>query len=163
MSDDLSYDKGHPKPRRRSCLIAFLLVSALMLLAIGSVLYFLNMAFTGFEFHRDKICLRRDLTIKDKNLWYSPAMDAVMWCRVTVEAKNIDDVFDTNKVDTTQFTEVGYKIRHSTPITDHWWDADEKRLIGGEVEVETNKVFMRVGYIHNGDGTLTVYILWFEV
>ena len=86
-----------------------------------------------------------------------------MWCRITVEAKNIDDVFDLARVDTSEFTEVGYKIRHATPILFPWWDADEQRVIGGDVEVDPNKAFMRVGYIDNGDGTLTVYIYWFEV
>jgi hypothetical protein len=132
-----------------------------MVLAIGSVLYFLSVAFTGFEFHRDKMCLRRDLTIKEQNLWYSPGMDAVMWYRVTVEAKNIDDVFDPARVDTSEFTEVGYKIRHSMPITDQWWDVDKRNLVGGDVQL--GGASMRVAYVNNGDGTLTVYVFWFEV
>ncbi len=159
----MSHDTAHPKTRRFGCTVAVLLVSVLMALAIGSVLYFLNVAFTSFESHRDKMYIRRDLIIKEQNLWYSPGMDAVMWCKITVEAKSIDDVFDANRVNTTEFTEVGYKIRHATPISDYWWNADEQRLVGGDVEVDPNKAFMRVGYIDNRDGTLTIYVLWFEV
>ena len=156
----MSHDTAHPK---RAGSAAVLVVSVFVFLVIGSASYFLIVAFTDFDFHRDKMCLRRDLIIKEQNLWYSPGMDAVMWCRITVEAKNINDVFDQAIVDTTEFTEVGYKIRNATPITDAWWDADEQRLIGGEVEIDPNKAFMRVGYIDNGVGTLTIYILWFEV
>ena len=159
----MSHGTAHPKTGRFGCMVAVLLVFALMALAIGTVLYFLSLTFTSFESHRDKMYLRRDLIIKEQNLWYSPGMDAVMWCRITVEAKNINDVFDPNKVDTTEFTDVGYKIRHATPITDRWWDADARHLVGGEVEVDFNKAFMHVGFANNGDGTLTVYIFWFEV
>lgn len=156
-------DTAHPKSRRFGCMVAVILVSVLMIIAIGSVLYFVSVAFTDFESHRDKMYLRRDLSIREQNLWYSPGMDAVMWCRITVEAKNIDDVFELARVDTSEFIEVGYKIRHATPIFFPWWDADKQRLVGGDVEVDPNKAFMRVGYIDNGDGTLTVYIYWFEV
>ena len=43
----MSHDTAHPKTRRFGCTVAVLLVSVLMALAIGSVLYFLNVAFTS--------------------------------------------------------------------------------------------------------------------
>lgn len=161
MSDDSSHDTNRRNTHRVGCTVAVLLCFIVMLVAIGSVLYLLSVAFTGFEFHRDKLGLRGDLVIKDANLSYSPGMDAVMWCRITVEAKSIDDVFDSARVDTSEFSRAGFEFRHATPITNQWWDVDERDLVGGEVEV--GKAFMRVAYVNNGNGTLTVYIFWFEV
>lgn len=160
MSDDQSHDTGTPKARRIGCAIAVLVVSVLLVLAIGSVLYSLSVAFTSLELHRDKMCLSRDLTIREHYLRYSPGMDAVMWCRITVEANDIDEVFDPSRVDTSELREVGYQIRNATPITNQWWDVEQRNLRGGEVQVDGAS--MRVAYEDNGDETLTVYIFWFE-
>jgi hypothetical protein len=161
VSNDPSHDASNPKTLRFGCAIAILLSFGVVVLAIGSMWYVVHVAFTDFESHRDKMCLRRDLILKNENLRYSPGMDAVMWCRFTAQAKSIKDVFDSARVDTSEFKMVGYEFRQATPITDQWWDVDERNLIGGEVQVGED--FMRVAYVDNGDGTLTVYIFWFEV
>lgn len=146
---------------RFGCVVAILSFIGVAILAIGTSWYFVSAAFTDFASHRDKLYLRRNLTVENENLRYSPGMDALMWCRFTVKAKSIEDVFTSGKVDTSEFKEVGFKFRQSTPIADQWWDVDERNLTGGEVQVGED--FMRVGYVDNGDGTLTVYIFWFEV
>jgi hypothetical protein len=87
-------------------------------------------------------------------------MDAAMWSKFTVRVKGIDEVFDTSRVDTSEFTQAGYDFNVDW-IDDAWWDADKRTLIGGEDEVGGD--FMRVGYFDNGGGTLTIYVFWFEV
>lgn len=42
-----------------------------------------------------------------------------------------------------------------------WWDPSSQSLTGAEYELPNVK-FMEVGYFDNNDGTLTVYIQWFE-
>ncbi|PQO46286.1 hypothetical protein C5Y93_09880 [Blastopirellula marina] len=42
-----------------------------------------------------------------------------------------------------------------------WWDPSSQCLTGAEYELPNVK-FMDVGYVDNEDGTLTVYIQWFE-
>ena len=106
------------------------------------------------------MCLREDLEVSEPILRYSPGMDAAMWCKFEVKADAIDEVFDAAKVDTTEFDEIGYTFRVSW-IDNEWWDVASHELIGGEVSIGQD--FMRVGYIDHGDGTLTVYIFWFEV
>ena len=87
-------------------------------------------------------------------------MDAAMWSKFNVRVKGIDEVFDTSRVDTSEFTQAGYDFNVDW-IDDAWWDADKHTLIGGEDEVDGD--IMRVGYVDNGDGTLTIYVFWFEV
>lgn len=142
----------------------FLLVIAggILLVAIvlvgGSLL--VRTALTSFETHRSKMCIREDLDVSEPILRYLPGMDAAMWCRFSVHASGIDEVFDTSRVNTTEFDETGYTFRVEW-IDDEWWDVADQNLTGGEVPIGQD--FMRVGYIDHGDGTLTVYIFWFEV
>ena len=63
ITDDMSQDTSHPKTRRFGCTVAVLVVSVFVFLVIGSALYFLTVAFTDFDFHRDKMCLRHNLSI----------------------------------------------------------------------------------------------------
>ena len=106
------------------------------------------------------MCLRPELGVSDDHLRYEPGMDAAMWSKFTVKVKGIDEVFDTSRVDTSEFTQAGYDFNVDW-IDDDWWDANKRMLIGGEDEVGGD--FMRVRYVDNGDGTLTIYVFWFEV
>ena len=63
ITDDMTQDTSHPKTRRFGCTVAVLVVSVFMFLTISRVLYFLIVAFTDFDFHRDKMCLRHNLSI----------------------------------------------------------------------------------------------------
>lgn len=142
------------------CLIAaasFLLLA--VVLVVGG-LFFVKTKLSDFDSHRNKMGIRSDFVPLEENLWYAPGFDAAMWCKLTVEAGGLEVVFDTAKVDTSQLGEEGYEFRVDW-IDDDWWDAESRQLTGGEVEISGNP--MRVGYVDNGDGTLTVYIFWFEV
>lgn len=156
----MSDDNQKPKSAKSGCLIAAVVtLGAVILLAVGGV-FLVKRAFSNFDSYREEMCLLNDLAVKDERLKYSPGMDGAMWCRFTVEAKGLDEVFDTSKVDTSEFNRAGYEFRVDW-IDDDWWDVDSQQLIGGEVEIGGD--YMRVAYVNNEDGTLTVYIFWFEV
>ncbi len=121
----------------------------------------IDRALTDFEYHRDKMALRSELEVIDSNLLFSPGFDDVMWCRFRVEAESIDEIFDTDLVDTKEFTSLGYQLDIGG-MEAEWWDPKEHTLIGGEVQTDSDK-FLRVGYVKNDDGTITVYIYWFEI
>ncbi|QTN30927.1 hypothetical protein HZ994_00820 [Akkermansiaceae bacterium] len=149
------------KSRKSGCFIAGTIVAVVVMLGIAGVVYFINRQLSDFDSHREKMCLRPGLVVIDEHLRYSPwGMDAAMWSKFTVRVKGIDEVFDTSRVDTSEFTRDGYEFKVDW-IGDAWWDADKRRLIGGSDGVGDD--VMRVGYVDNGDGTLTIYIFWFEV
>ena len=83
-----------------------------------------------------------------------------MWCKFIVTANSIDEIFDVSKVNTSELGADGYEFRVDW-IKDAWWDVDKHQLIGGEVEIGGD--YMRVAYVKNEDGTLTVFIFRFEV
>ena len=156
----MSNIQGKQKSLKSGCLIAGAIVGVAVILGIAGIVYFVNRQLGDFDSRREIMCLRPGLVVTDEHLRYGPGMDAAMWSKFTVRVKSIDEVFDTSRVDTSEFTQNGYEFRVDW-IDDSWWDADKHRLIGGEDEVGND--FMRVGYVDNGDGTLTVYVFWFEV
>ncbi|BCX48060.1 hypothetical protein HAHE_19680 [Haloferula helveola] len=150
-----------PRSARSGCLKAALItfgILAAVALVVGLLLY---RTLTNFDSRREMMALRSGLEVTDEHLRYSPGMDGIMWSRFTVEAKGIDEVFDTSQVDVSEFDQPGYQLEMNR-INDRWWDVKGRKLTGGSIEVR-NDEFMHVGYVDNGDGTLTVYIYWFEV
>ena len=156
----MSNNQGRQKSIKSGCLIAGAIVGVVAILGIAGIVYFVNRQLSDFDSRREIMCLRPELVVSDEHLRYEPGMDAAMWSKFTVRVKGIDEVFDTSRVDTSEFTQNGYEFRVDW-IDDAWWDADKRTLIGGEDEVGAD--YMRVGYVDNGDGTLTIYIFWFEV
>jgi hypothetical protein len=156
----MSNTQGKQKSLKSGCLIASAIVGVAVILAIAGIVYFVNRQLSDFDSRREMMCLRPGLVVTDEHLRYGPGMDAAMWSKFTVRVKSIDEVFDASRVDTSEFTQNGYEFKVDW-IDNAWWDADKHRLIGGEDEVDGD--FMRVGYVDNGDGTLTVYVFWFEV
>ncbi len=143
------------------CLLAALItVGVVVLLGVGGVLL-VNRSLTNFEARRDTMGLRSGLAVTDEHCRYSPGFDGAMWAKFTATAGSIDDVFDLSRVDTSDFDEAGYQFNLVTAIIDPWWDANTRTLTGGESMIGPNVI--RVAYADNGDGTLTVYIYWFEV
>lgn len=142
------------------CLKAFLITFAIVAVFVGGVAFMIHRSLTNFDAYRDQLGIREQLEVEDEHLWYSPGMDAILWCRFTVTASGIGEVFDPSRVDVSEFDDTDYKISDSR-IRNSWWDADRRKLTGGKVDLGDE--FLRVGYADNGDGTLTVYIYWFEV
>lgn len=141
----------------KAAIITFGIIVAVVL-GVGITVY---RAFTDFDSRRDLMALRSGLVVSDEHLRYSPGFDGIMWCRFTVEAKGLDEVFDTSQVNVSGLNEAGCQVGR-TPIGDPWWDVKDKKLVGGSVELRHDET-LDVGYVDNGDGTLTVYIYWFEV
>jgi hypothetical protein len=156
----MSNKQGRQKSIKSGCLIAVTIVGVVAILGVAGTVSFVNRQLSDFDSRREKMCLRPGLVVSDEHLRYGPGMDAAMWSKLTVRVKGIDEVFDTSRVNTSEFTQAGYDFNVDW-IDDAWWDADKRTLIGGEDEVGGN--FMRVGYVDNGDGTLTIYVFWFEV
>lgn len=155
----------NPPPIPRSSwsglLKAALITVGIIVAVVLGVGIMIHRALTDFDSRRDMMALRSGLEVRDEHLRYSPGMDGIMWCRFTVEAKGLDEVFDTSQVDVSEFKEPGFHVGR-TPISDRWWDVKGKKLVGGSVEVRHDET-LDVGYVDHGDGTLTVYIYWFEV
>jgi hypothetical protein len=145
---------------RPGCFWAVALIFGIAILSVVGGLFYVKVVISDFDSYRDEMCIRNDLVIKEEYFRYAPGIDAAMWCRLTVEADGIEEVFEASKVNFSEFSQDGYQFRVDW-IDDDWWDVDGHQLIGGEAGVDGN--FMRVAYLPNGDGTLTVYIFWFEV
>ncbi|MCB1098662.1 MAG: hypothetical protein KDN22_24030 [Verrucomicrobiae bacterium] len=157
---DSSNNQRSKRSIKSCCLVTGTIVGVVAFLGILGIVYFVDRQMGDFESRREMLCLRPGLVVEDEYLTYGPGFDAAMWSKFTVRVKDIDEVFDTSKVDTSEFTQAGYEFNVDW-IDDVWWDADKRTLIGGEDEVGGD--FMRVGYVDNGDGTLTIYVFWFEV
>jgi hypothetical protein len=74
------------------------------------------------------------------------------------KTNDISQVFLKQHVDTTLF-KPGFNFDWQENIS--WWDVSKVNLTGGNVDIPTRG--MRVGYKHNNDDTLTVYVLWHEI
>ena len=154
-------DSKKRKTTRIGCIVAAALGlgSAVLVMVVGGFLL-VNRALTDFDSYRDKMCIRSGLVVENADFRYSPGFDAAMWCRFTIRADGISEVSTLEGTNTSEFSQDAYEFQVDW-IDDDWWNVDSHELIGGEVEV--GKDFMRVAYGDNGDGTLTVYIFWFEV
>lgn len=150
-----------PRCTRSGFLKVALIAFGILAAAVLGVGFMVDRALTGFDSRRDMMALRSGLEVRDEHLRYSPGIDGIMWCRFTVEAKGLDQVFDPSQVDVSKFNEQGFQIGR-TPIGDRWWDVKGKKLTGGSVELRQDET-LDVGYVDHGDGTLTVYLYWFEV
>ena len=150
-----------PRSTRSGFLKAAVITFGIVAAAVLGVGILIIWALTDFDSRRDMMALRSGLEVRDEHLRYSPGIDGIMWCRFTVEAKGLDEVFDPSQVDVSEFKEPGFQVGR-TPIGDRWWDVKDKKLTGGSVEVRHDET-LDVGYVDNGDGTLTIYIYWFEV
>ena len=152
--------QGNRKGLKSGCFIAGAKVGMATILGIVGIIYLLGGQSSGFDSYRELMGLRPELVVTNEHLRYAPAFDAAMWSKFTVRTNDINKVFDTSRVDTSAFTRNGYQFKVAW-IDDAWWDVDRHKLIGGEDEIDGN--YIRVGYVENGDGTLTVYVFWFEV
>jgi hypothetical protein len=93
---------------KSGCLIAGTIVGVAAILGIAGIAYFVNRQLSDFDSRREIMFLRPELGVSDEHLRYEPGMDAAMWSKFTVRVKGIDEVFDTSRVDTSEFTQAGY-------------------------------------------------------
>ena len=108
---------------------------------------------------RAEMYLRSDIEIEPQGFQLVSGIDASIWFKFIARTEKIAAVFNEKHVDTSQFSE-GYKS-HSDSSLPAWWDAADKKLTGGQVELPNGR-FMDVGFSKNEDRTLTVYVMWFE-
>ncbi len=149
------------KRKKLGCMIVALSLIVIALVVVFTIAFAVNRALTSFDAYRGRLCVREGISVSDEKLRFSPGMDSVIYCRFTVVASSIEEVFDENKVDADQFNDEDYQGLKVEWIENDWWDIERSPLTGGEVEI--NGDWLRVGFRDNGDGTLTVYIFWFQV
>lgn len=149
--------------RKTGRIILYIVGGVFLLLALtcGGGLLLVRNALTSFSTHESKMCLQDDLDIRESDLWFSPGMDSVMWCRLVVKADSIDDVFDHRRLGTVELDETD--VQPSAIADPGWWDVADYTLTGGDLELAPNQEYMEVGYADQGDGTLIVFLLWYTV
>ena len=102
--------------------------------------------------------INADVKITPEGFKLTSGIDDAIWFRFLAHADDIADVFSTEFVDASKFQQ-GYTFASASMPS--WWDVAQKSLTGGQVSLP-NARFMNVGYVDNGDGTLTVYVMWHE-
>ena len=128
---DPSHPPHPPRSARSGCLKAALITFGILAALALGVGFLIHRELTDFDSRREMIALRSGLEVRDEHLRYSPGMDGIMWCRFTVEAKGLDEVFDTSLVEVSELNEPGYQLR-GTGSSPRWWDAKTRTLTGGE-------------------------------
>jgi hypothetical protein len=156
----MSNEESAQKSAKSGCLIAVLVAVGLVVVAAIVGVVMVKKTLTDFDTHRAKMGLRSDLVVTQEHLNYSPGMDGALWSKFVVRAGSLEEVFDTARVDPSEFDEGGYEFRVDW-IDSDWWDVDAHPLTGGETSIGPD--YLRVAYRDNGDGTLTVYVFWFQV
>ena len=86
-------------------------------------------------------------------------MDDAIWFKFKTDAAEIQDIFDSKVVDTSEFKE-GFSLNNYINKM-KWWDTEGKKFLGGQIALPNVK-FMNVG-IEKMDDTYIVYIMWHEV
>lgn len=107
---------------------------------------------------RAEMYIDPDVKIQPKGFKLTSGIDDAIWFKFNAETPNITNVFRDDVVDSSLFRK-GFTL-HSDSLPS-WWDVSLQSLTGGQVSLP-NARFMNVGYFDNGDGTLTVYIMWHE-
>ena len=150
--------------RGKRFVVGCLIVCLILMVMIGATVltgaYFMNRAFSDFDSFRDQLKIRSELSVADEKLRFSPGIDSALWCRFTVDVDSIAQVFEKSEIDTSEFSNESFEFKVDW-INDSWWDVQGHEFTGGEY-ISGEHVW-RVGYFKNADGTLTVYIFWFEV
>lgn len=95
-----------------------------------------------------------------------PGMDDVIRFKFTAKTDDPSLLFDESQVDASRFFS-DFRVSALEPkAAESWWDVSAKTLTGGNFTVpppdSTGTRGLNVGYVKNGDGTLTVYVLWHE-
>jgi len=87
-------------------------------------------------------------------------IDDAIWFIFKTDTAEIQDIFDSKVVDTSEFKE-GFTFNYDNIWKMKWWKTEGKRFLGGQVELPNVK-YMNVG-IEDVDDDFVVYIMWHEV
>ena len=107
----MSDEPKKPTSAKSECLIAAAVTLGITIAAIVGGLLFVKRTLSRFDARRGQMYLRDGLVVTDEHLRYSPGIDGVMWSKFTVKAKGLDEVFDTAKVDSSEFSRKDYEFR----------------------------------------------------
>jgi len=107
---------------------------------------------------KEIMCLNQDLNLEPLGLKsYGSGIDDAILFKFKTSAKSMEDIFDTDSVDTSSFSE-DYSFREEKGL--EWWDVTDKKFTGGQVSLPNAK-YMNVGLQEEDEGFI-VYIYWFE-
>lgn len=152
---------NEPQKNRKRILVGCALFTSIIFLCVLIMAGLIYRSMTNFEGYRNTLGIRPEVKAIEPRLRYSPGIDGILWAKFKVKASTIGEVFQPGVVNPKELQSAPFKISVDW-ITNHWWDPEKHILTGGEIEIRRDE-FMSVGFVDNQDGTLTVYIYWFEV
>ena len=118
------------------------------------------------QYCRDVMYINPELEIKPIGFFLQPGMDDVIRFKFIANTDDPSLLFDSTHVDSSKF---GADLRIYTlnpEATESWWDISSQTLIGGNFLVpppdSPGTRGLNIGFSNNDDGTLTVFVLWYE-
>jgi hypothetical protein len=118
---------------------------------------------TNAQVHQCRMAMYINPSVKITPLGFrrdGSGSDSAMWFKFATTHVELADIFDSDVVDTSDFTfDNEYILLHHMNDT-VWWDVKNKQLLGGQVLLP-NSCVMNIG-IDSDTAGYTVYIMWHE-
>jgi hypothetical protein len=115
---------------------------------------------------REVMYINPDLKIEPLGYCFKPDLDSSIRFKFLAQTNDPSQVFVSSRVDASKFNDRFRKSALEVNANVGWWDVSSIRLEGGNFEVPsqggTGVRGLDVGYAKNADGTLTVYVFWWE-
>ncbi|MEM7246248.1 MAG: hypothetical protein AAF533_12945 [Acidobacteriota bacterium] len=115
---------------------------------------------------RSVMYIRPELEIEPLGHALMPGLDDVIRFKFRAKTDDPSLLFDPGQVDATTFAPglAGASLEIGSPQA--WWDVASQQLTGARFTVpppdSPGTRGLAIGHVDNGDGTLTVYVLWHE-
>lgn len=153
--------------RRLAPIILFLFAGCgYWFLDYGDAVSTTNPSAEQIAYCRKVMYINPTLDIEPLGFHLQPGMDDMIRLKFVAKTSDPAQLFDPAQVDATKFS-TSFNLWALDPhALDNWWDVSSQKLSGGNFSVPPPKAQggrgLNVGYFHNGDGTMTVYVLWHE-
>ena len=115
---------------------------------------------------RDVMYIQPELEIVPLGYYFDAGLDDVIRFKFIAKTADPAFLFDASHVDATTFTGDFDPSALKPKAAEPWWDLSSQQLSGASFSVPPPKSKgwrgLNIAYTENDDGTLTVYVLWFE-
>lgn len=115
---------------------------------------------------RDVMYINPELEIDPVGYSIETGMDDVIRFKFIAKTDDPSILFDPSRVDTKKFADDFTLSTLNPQAPETWWDLSSQKLTGANFTVpppdSKGARGLNIAYAKNDDGTLTVYVLWYE-
>ena len=118
------------------------------------------------KYCRDVMYINPELEIDPIGYSIETGMDDVIRFKFIAKTDDPSILFETSRVNTKKFAEDFIPSSLNPQASETWWDLSSQQVTGANFTVpppnSKGTRGLNIAYAKNDDGTLTVYVLWYE-